>query len=486
MTDSDEETVSFSEALGRFEDEIEIAARHLEVLRIVVQSGPAGIIDIADQVGAENHKIRHSLRVLEEENLILPSPEGASATDGVSTAIADANDRIEALQSRLESHRAYFGDGDTEGAAPTEAPAGADDGSTHVQADSETSPDGSTGSSDDESDRPSTSDRVDTGATATVDAETDSDDDGTQTTAAGASSNSVTEQNISAGIDSSQVPDVSAVPSPAGRSLEYDAIEVGEKLGHGGSATVHKAWFDDGGERVPIALKMPNFDHTVGPAVFEAFGREAENWSRISARDHVVGVVDSGTQPKPWIALEYMDGGTLADRVGELSIEQTVWTMERTTQAVRHDKTGFVHLDLKPENVLLRDTGPDTWDVPKVADWGLSRTLKEHQPTVDGLSPTYAAPEQFDAEAFGEPSSETDTYQLGVILYELLTGRPPFEGSDVAVMNSIVSDEPQPPSSVAEGVPAELSDITLKALAKEQDDRFSTVERLQSELQQFL
>ena len=279
------------------------------------------------------------------------------------------------------------------------------------------------------------------------------------------------------------IPDVTTVQSPPQELLRYEQLELGEQLGQGTSGVVYRAQYHNGGENEPVALKVPNFEGTITQAVIEEFEQEAETWAALASRDHVVGVVDSGTQPRPWIAMELMDGGTLRERLDEFSIEQAIWTAERIAQAVRHDRTGVLHLDLKPANVLFRSTEPGTWDVPKVADWGVARALSDNQPTVEGMSPTYAAPEQFDADEFGAPSSQTDIYQLGVLTYELLTGRPPFEGNSVALMNAILTTEPEPPAKVNETVPEAVSDAVLRALRKEPAERFSTVERFQSALQ---
>jgi hypothetical protein len=132
--------------------------------------------------------------------------------------------------------------------------------------------------------------------------------------------------------------------------------------------------------------------------------------------------------------------------------------------------------------VLFTSSG-DGWAVPKVSDWGLARLMLDETGSVEGLSPHYAAPEQFDAERYGSPDDRTDIYQVGTLVYELVTGRPPFEGSATAVMQSVLSEEPTPPSEVAD-VPAELDDVLAKALAKEPDDRYDSILYLRDRLQQ--
>jgi serine/threonine protein kinase len=180
--------------------------------------------------------------------------------------------------------------------------------------------------------------------------------------------------------------------------------------------------------------------------------------------------------------MEYMDGGPLDDRAGDLDTAQALWTAIEVTKAVRHaHRRGVAHLDLKPENVLFRSVD-GAWDVPKVADWGLSKHLLEHSKSVEGLSPHYAAPEQFDDD-YGPADDITDVYQLGAVFYELFTGQPPFEGQPAKVMNKVLNEEPTPPSEIAD-VPPELDDVLLNAMAKDKADRYEDVLLLRNELQE--
>jgi len=171
--------------------------------------------------------------------------------------------------------------------------------------------------------------------------------------------------------------------------------------------------------------------------------------------------------------MEYMDGGDLGERLGSMDFEQALWTAIRITTAVRHaHRRGVAHLDLKPQNILFR-TVDGKWDVPKVADWGLSKHLLNHSQTIDGMSPRYAAPEQFN-EDIGKKDDITDVYQLGAVFYELFTGRPPFDGTPTEIMYSTVSEEPSPPSNIAD-LPDALDDILLKALAKNKNERYESI-----------
>jgi outer membrane protein assembly factor BamB len=270
-----------------------------------------------------------------------------------------------------------------------------------------------------------------------------------------------------------------SIPGAPDVAVTYADLERQELLGKGGNADVYLVTTPEGCE---LAVKEPRVGGTLHVEMVERLMREAETWDKLDDHDHVVGVVDYGSQPLPWIAMEYMDAGDLGDRTGEMAFEQALWVATSITGAVRHaHRRGVAHLDLKPANVLFRSVERG-WDVPKVADWGLSKHLLDHSKSIEGLSPQYAAPEQFD-ESYGSTDDITDVYQLGSVFYDLFVGRPPFEGRATKVMRRVLDEEPAPPSEVAD-VPSELDDVLLTALAKEKADRFESVLYLRDALRQ--
>jgi hypothetical protein len=274
-----------------------------------------------------------------------------------------------------------------------------------------------------------------------------------------------------------------SVPGVPRLSLGYEEIQKQELFGRGGNADVFRVTVETDGGTLPLALKEPRMSGTLHTEAVERMLAEAETWQKLDGHDNVVGVVDYGAQPLPWIAMEYMDAGHLGERSGEMGTAQALWTAIAVTRAVRHaHRLGVAHLDLKPANVLFRSVDGG-WDVPKVTDWGLSKHLLNHSKSIEGLSPGYAAPEQFDAESYGGPDDVTDIYQLGAVLYELFTGRPPFEGAPVTVMKRAVEEQPVPPSERAD-VPPALDDVLLRALATEKQDRYESVLYLRDELQE--
>ncbi|WP_251342498.1 protein kinase domain-containing protein [Haloplanus halophilus] len=286
-------------------------------------------------------------------------------------------------------------------------------------------------------------------------------------------------QHVTARLESSSVPD--EIPRAPDVSVDYGALTDEEPIGGGGNADVSKATLPTPTGNVTLAIKRPRMAGTLHTDAVARILDEAETWDRLDDHDHIVGVVDYGDQPLPWIAMEYMDGGHLGARSGEMPLPQALWTAIAVTKGVRHaHRRGVAHLDLKPENVLFR-TVDGAWDVPKVADWGLSKHLLDHSESVDGLSVHYAAPEQFE-DGGAATDDLTDVYQLGAVFYELFTGQPPFDGQPFSVIEQIKTARPTPPSEVAD-VPPALDDVLLTALAKEKADRYEDIILLRNALQ---
>lgn len=274
--------------------------------------------------------------------------------------------------------------------------------------------------------------------------------------------------------DHDRIPEkVPPLPLP---DFEYEDLEKQDRIGTGGDADVYRAKLDHEGYTYSVAIKEPRFEGTIQKQVLEKFQTEAETWSSLNDHDNIVSVYDWGADPLPWLALEYMDGGTLQDKIGSVDVAEALWLSGRIAEGIRYGhRHGVAHLDIKPTNVLLRDTGAGTWDYPKVSDWGLAKMLLEHSNSIEGISPTYGAPEQFAAEEYGSPDDITDVYQLGAVVYALVTGEPPFSGSSRAVMQGVLEKEPDPPSVVNSAVPTAVDEVLLKSLAKKKADRYEGV-----------
>jgi sporulation protein YlmC with PRC-barrel domain len=276
------------------------------------------------------------------------------------------------------------------------------------------------------------------------------------------------------------VPD--EIPSAPDVSVDYDALTDEEPVGSGGTADVSRARLPVADGDLMLAIKRPRMADTLHAELAERVLAEAETWDKLDDHDHVVGVVDYGAEPFPWIAMEYLDGGHLGRRAGDLPLPRALWTAIAVAEGVRHaHRHGVAHLDLKPENVLFREV-EGAWDVPKVADWGLSKELIDASREVDGMTVSYAAPEQV-ADDRGPTDDRTDIYGLGAVHYELFTGRPPFEGKPARVVRATLEERPDPPSTVAD-VPEALDEPLLTALAKDREDRHDNVAYLRDELRE--
>jgi hypothetical protein len=254
-------------------------------------------------------------------------------------------------------------------------------------------------------------------------------------------------------------------------SGELPKHEVLEAIGSGGNADVKKVRLIDSNEIV--ALKVPRWQGTLSESVIDEFSTEAATWARIDDHQHIIDVLGSGMTPYPWILLEYMPDGNLRTHLDqrEFSSSETTNVLLALCGAIRHaHRHGIVHADLKPENVLFDG------DTPKIGDWGLAKVLLEHSKSIEGMTPTYAAPEQLDPDQYGSVDDQTDVYQIGVMAYELLTGTVPYDRDNPAgTITAILSSDPTPPTEHNPELPPEIDDIVLTAMAKEKTDRYESV-----------
>jgi tRNA A-37 threonylcarbamoyl transferase component Bud32 len=267
------------------------------------------------------------------------------------------------------------------------------------------------------------------------------------------------------------------VPTSGGTlDLSYADFDRGERIGSGGNADVYLSTFTEKDTTRTVALKEPRMRGTILAESVERFAREANTWSKLDRHDNIVSVVAYGSAPVPWIALEHMEQGDLSAVDSNADMARKLSLATQVTDAVWHaHQRGVAHLDLKPQNILLSSSEDGSGPVAKVADWGLSKMLLENSASVEGLSPQYSAPEQFDADEHGSPDNKTDIFQLGVIFYELFAGQHPFGGSATAAIHGILNASPVPPREHAPGLPEKIDDIVLTAMAKSKSDRYEAV-----------
>jgi DNA helicase-4 len=279
-------------------------------------------------------------------------------------------------------------------------------------------------------------------------------------------------------------------------------IENAEKhqIGSGASSVVYRVDLQDQ-LQTSIALKKPDFSGTVTTQRIQAIIDEAEVWTNLTesetdqtaqstptGQDHIVDIIDSGqTQNSlPWIALEYMDGGSLNDVIedisGPLPLNQALWICLCVCRGVWHaHRHGVAHHDIKPSNILFRETATG-WDFPKVTDWGVAKMMIETENEDKGFTPEYAAPEQFKPNEYGSPDESTDIYQIGTLAYRLITGELPFEGAAPEIRDEKLSTDPVP-MSVCAGVPEKFDDVIMPALERSKASRPEALVYLRDELQ---
>ncbi|MGA9870257.1 MAG: Stk1 family PASTA domain-containing Ser/Thr kinase [Rhodococcus sp. (in: high G+C Gram-positive bacteria)] len=271
--------------------------------------------------------------------------------------------------------------------------------------------------------------------------------------------------------------------TPRNLSSRY---ELGEILGFGGMSEVHLA--RDSRLDRDVAIKVLRADLARDPTFYLRFRREAQNAAALN-HPAIVAVYDTGEAeteagPLPFIVMEYVEGSTLRDIVraeGPMAPRRAMEVIADVCAALDFShRNGIVHRDVKPANVMINNAG-----AVKVMDFGIARAIADSSSpmtqtaavigTAQYLSPEQARGEQVDARS--------DVYSLGCVLFEILTGEPPFKGdSPVAVAYQHVREDPELPSHVNSGVPRELDSIILKAMAKNPANRYQSAAEMRTDL----
>jgi serine/threonine-protein kinase len=256
-----------------------------------------------------------------------------------------------------------------------------------------------------------------------------------------------------------------------------------ELLGQGGMATIYRA--RDGQLERDVAVKVLRPEYGHDPDFFARFRQEAQSAASLN-HPGVVAVYDYGTDTVgPFIVMELVDGEDLASiirRSGALPPRQAARLVAQAARAIAAaHESGFVHRDIKPGNILVTREGR-----VKVADFGIARAIAEAALTLPGTtlgSVHYFSPEQ----ARGETTTPaSDIYSLGIVLYELLTGRRPWEGDSAAAVATARLTGPVPsPSAVRAGIPPVLEAIARKAMAIEADRRFASAAAMADALERY-
>jgi WD40 repeat protein/tRNA A-37 threonylcarbamoyl transferase component Bud32 len=281
-------------------------------------------------------------------------------------------------------------------------------------------------------------------------------------------------------------PDPAANPLAAETPLpDVPGYEILCQLGSGGMGVVYKARHQKLNRMV--ALKMILAGEHADADRLARFHVEAEAVARLR-HPNIIEIYDIGlANGMPYFVLEYLPGGSLKQlfQQGPLPPQLSAKLLATLGQAIHTAHlAGIVHRDLNPSNVLLAQDG-----TVKITDFGVAKRSEATGQTKIGQiigTPAYMAPEQAkgESESVGPAS---DVYALGAILYEALTGQPPFQGKTVMeILRKVQNDEPVPPRQLAARVPADLETVCLKALRKESKERYATAQEFADELDRFL
>jgi len=261
-----------------------------------------------------------------------------------------------------------------------------------------------------------------------------------------------------------------------------ERYEIIELLGEGGMAFVYKALDKELQRFVAIKTLKPSY---VSQETFvERFKREAQVASNIN-NPNIVQIFDWGIEGVPYFVMEYVEGNSLTQIIAkkkQLSISDVIYIGSRVANGLQAaHSNGLVHRDIKPGNILITSEGR-----VKVTDFGIVAIQNESSDitktgSVLGTA-TYISPEQAKGESV---STQSDLYSLGIVLYELLIGKPPFEGdSPVGIATKHLTDKPEKLTGVRKDIPRGLENAVLKLLNKNSNDRFKSAEDLRAVLMQ--
>ncbi len=265
---------------------------------------------------------------------------------------------------------------------------------------------------------------------------------------------------------------------------DWDRYEVLGFIAQGGMGRVYKAQDRKLGRLV--ALKFVSVGSGTAP---RRFAVEAQAQARVEHKA-VCRIYEVGEwHRQPYIALQYIDGKPLAEVFGKMGLEAKVDLMRQTAEGLQAaHRLGLIHRDIKPSNIMVEPC-EDGHLQPYVMDFGLARVQEASGLTQTGMivgTPAYMAPEQ----ARGDQAAvdrRSDVYSLGATLYEILTGKRPFEAkSSMDVLVAILTEEPKPMRQLTPSLPADLESITLKCLEKDPAKRYESAQAVADDLGRFL
>ncbi len=267
-----------------------------------------------------------------------------------------------------------------------------------------------------------------------------------------------------------------------GQTLD-SRFEITDVISRSGMATIFKA--NDLETKKTVAVKVPLLQYESDPAFFSRFERE-EEIGRTLEHPYILHIIPMPNKSRPYIAMEYLQGQTLAQllrKVKPLPETDAIAIGSRLADALDYmhrRRMNVIHRDLKPDNIMLCDDG-----TLRVMDFGIAKATGLRRITFAGFSPTmgtpdYMAPEQVKGQRGDE---RTDIYSLGAILYELLTGKTPFEGDNpYTIMNVRLVSDPIALRSINAKLSPQVEEIVLHAMARNPADRYASAAEMKQEL----
>jgi len=275
-------------------------------------------------------------------------------------------------------------------------------------------------------------------------------------------------------------------------------FEIIRELGRGGMGCVYLAkqmkQTTDGSEEAlrDIALKVLPMQSPRNPTEEKEYNEAKDRFDAevravsLLESDNIVRLYDSGfANNMQFLAMQYVDGPALYEIVQKykktMPIDKIIWYTKQICRGLfyAHSK-GIIHRDIKPQNILVSKES----DKCHIADFGIARIKREGRLTMVGMAigtPEYMSPEQASGKNL---DNQTDIYSLGILIYEMCTGNPPFHGSDpVSVAYQQVHEEPKKPSKIRHDIPVRLENIIMKALRKNKSERYKSADEILKDLE---
>jgi eukaryotic-like serine/threonine-protein kinase len=257
---------------------------------------------------------------------------------------------------------------------------------------------------------------------------------------------------------------------------QFDRYQIQEHVAQGGMSDIYRAF--DLVNRREVVIKVPDQSMLGDPAQYERFQRELEVMDTLNHPAILKGLGSGKFNRIPFLVTEFVEGTSLRvliEKSAPMPMQQAIDLVRKIAEGMAYcHKNDVIHRDLKPENIFITEFGQ-----PVIMDFGLALTKSAHRVTYSNLSatmgtPDYMSPEQVDGH---RGDQRTDVYALGIILFEMLTGKPPFSGdSNMAVMSQHLNSIPPRVDQFNSSIPIAIAAVVAKCLQKDPDNRFQNME----------